>query len=135
MNRDVSFPSNSIHPREIYLQVLARISTRLSAEKGAGEKDSKRTLRRHDRRKENKPDGSVSSRGRGGGKKTTGRWKLVDRESVKGEGQHGARKIGPAKISLISLSEIAAKCNASPVDERAHRRPAPSPFLPPDRRC
>ena len=56
-------------------------------------------------------------------------------EEMSEEGaKHGARKIGPAKISLISLSEIAAKCNASPVDERekererepiASRRPAP----------
>lgn len=61
----------------------------------------------------------LAGRREGGEKKTTGRWKLVDRESEKGEGQHGARKIGPAKISLISLSEIAAKCNASPVDERS----------------
>lgn len=68
-------------------------------------------------RKQQRSDGTAGW-GREG-EKTTGRWKLVDRESEKGEGQHGARKIGPAKISLISLSEIAAKCNASPVDERS----------------
>ena len=44
-------------------------------------------------------------------------------EEMSEEGaKHGARKIGPAKISLISLSEIAAKCNASPVDEREKER-------------
>lgn len=107
----------------IHAIFISRLYHRLSAEKGrdgAGNSKKKRkktSKTRSVERKQQRADGSAGW-GREG-EKTTGRWKLVDRESEKGEGQHGARKIGPAKISLISLSEIAAKCNASPVDERS----------------
>lgn len=108
----------------------------LSAEKGAMGREGK-TQRRH---LEDTIGGEKTSQtarlARGGGEEegkklqVGGSWwtEKAWRGRRGGGGEHGARKIGPAKISLISLSEIAAKCNASPVDERrAHRRPAPSP--------